>query len=180
MVHIDGHELGIIATVTGLYGVTNGVLGKGWVKQFIHRQPVAAFSVAIGEQIGKGIIIYPGTNLTICVIGAQLKNVLKAREKLKEKKISAEIIYFPSLKPFDKNIVIKSVKKTQKIITVEELSAHDGLFNQCIKSLAGRKFKYKQIAIKDFIHEYGTYEELCNITGLSARNIIHQSLKLFN
>ena len=131
-------------------------------------------------KIGKGIIVYPGTNLTICVIGAQLKNVLKAREKLKEKKISAEIIYFPSLKPFDKNIVIKSVKKTQKIITVEELSAHDGLFNQCIKSLAGRKFKYKQIAIKDFIHEYGTYEELCNITGLSARNIIHQSLKLFN
>ena len=47
MVHIDGHELGIIATVTGLYGVTNGVLGKGWVKQFIHRQPVAVFSVAI-------------------------------------------------------------------------------------------------------------------------------------
>ena len=131
-------------------------------------------------KIGKGIIVHPGTNLTICVIGAQLKNVLKAREKLKEKKISAEIIYFPSLKPFDKNIVIKSVKKTQKIITVEELSAHDGLFNQCIKSLAGRKFKYKQIAIKDFIHEYGTYEELCNIAGLSARNIIHQSLKLFN
>jgi hypothetical protein len=46
--HIDGHELGIFATVTGLFGVTNGVLGKGWVKSFIHRQPVAAFSVAIG------------------------------------------------------------------------------------------------------------------------------------
>ncbi len=48
MVHIDGHELGIFATVTGLYGVTNGVLGKNWVKTFIHRQPVAAFSVALG------------------------------------------------------------------------------------------------------------------------------------
>mmetsp|Transcript_6169 Transcript_6169/g.7816 ORF Transcript_6169/g.7816 Transcript_6169/m.7816 type:complete len:85 (-) Transcript_6169:48-302(-) len=46
--HIDGHELGILGTITGLYGVTNGVLGKGWVKSFIHRQPVAAFSVALG------------------------------------------------------------------------------------------------------------------------------------
>ena len=48
MVHIDGHELAIFGTVTGIYGVTNGVLGKNWLKTFIHRQPVAAFSVAIG------------------------------------------------------------------------------------------------------------------------------------
>ena len=48
MPHIDGHELGILATVTGMYSVTSGTLGKGWVKSFIHRQPVAAFSVALG------------------------------------------------------------------------------------------------------------------------------------
>ena len=47
MVHIDGHELGILGTISGLYAVTNGTLGKGWVKQFIHRQPIAAFSVAL-------------------------------------------------------------------------------------------------------------------------------------
>jgi len=47
MFHIDGHELGIFATLTGLYGVTTGCLGKGWVKGFIHRQPVAAFSVGL-------------------------------------------------------------------------------------------------------------------------------------
>jgi len=45
---IDGHELAIFGTVTGVYGVVNGVLGKNWVKTFIHRQPVAAFSVALG------------------------------------------------------------------------------------------------------------------------------------
>ena len=48
MVHIDGHELAILGTTTGLYGVTTGVLGKGWVKGFIHRQPIAAFSVVLG------------------------------------------------------------------------------------------------------------------------------------
>ena len=45
---IDGHELGIFGTITGIYGVANGALGKNWVKSFIHRQPVAAFSVVIG------------------------------------------------------------------------------------------------------------------------------------
>jgi len=54
MVRIDGHELGIVSMCTGLYGVTTGVLGKGWVKSFIHRQPVAAFSVAIA---GIGIVM---------------------------------------------------------------------------------------------------------------------------
>ena len=48
MVHIDGHELAILGTTTGIYGVTNGVFGKGWVKIFIHRQPIAAFSVCLG------------------------------------------------------------------------------------------------------------------------------------
>ena len=47
MPHIDGHELGIFATVTGMYSVTTGVLGKGWVKTLIHRQPVPAFSLAL-------------------------------------------------------------------------------------------------------------------------------------
>jgi hypothetical protein len=47
MVRWDGHELAIFGTITGLYQVTSGALGKGWVKSFIHRQPVAAFSVAL-------------------------------------------------------------------------------------------------------------------------------------
>jgi len=47
MVHVDGHELGIFSMCTGVFGVTSGILGKGWVKGFIHRQPVAAFSVAM-------------------------------------------------------------------------------------------------------------------------------------
>jgi len=47
MVHIDGHELGIFGMITGLYQVANGTLGKGWIKSFIHRQPVAAFSVGL-------------------------------------------------------------------------------------------------------------------------------------
>ena len=131
-------------------------------------------------KIGKGIVVCPGRDLTISVVGSQLKNVLKVRKKLSEKMISAEILYFPTLKPFDNKVIKKSVEKTRRLVCVEELSAHDGLFNQCIKSLAGKEFKYKQIAIKDFIKDYGAYEDLCNIIGLSVKNIYKQSMILMN
>mmetsp|Transcript_23546 Transcript_23546/g.46846 ORF Transcript_23546/g.46846 Transcript_23546/m.46846 type:complete len:87 (+) Transcript_23546:66-326(+) len=48
MVHIDGHEIAMISTISGAIGVTHGIYGKGWFKSLIHRQPIIAFSLAIG------------------------------------------------------------------------------------------------------------------------------------
>ena len=48
MVHIDGHELAMLSTITGAIGVTHGIYGKGWYKSLIHRQPIIAFSMALG------------------------------------------------------------------------------------------------------------------------------------
>ena len=48
MVHLDGHELAILSTVTGALGVTHGIYGRGWYKSLIHRQPIIAFSLAMG------------------------------------------------------------------------------------------------------------------------------------
>lgn len=48
MVHFDGHEVSILSSYLGMVAVVHGIYGKGWVRQFIHRQPVMAFSVAIG------------------------------------------------------------------------------------------------------------------------------------
>lgn len=46
--HLDGHELAILGTLSGSYGVANATLGPGWVKRFVQVQPVAAFSIALG------------------------------------------------------------------------------------------------------------------------------------
>ena len=48
MVHLDGHELSILGSYTGMVGIVHGIYGKGWMKSFIHRQPVMALSVALG------------------------------------------------------------------------------------------------------------------------------------
>ncbi len=47
MVHFDGHELAMVSTIGGAVGVTHGVLGKGWFKSLIHRQPIIAFSCTL-------------------------------------------------------------------------------------------------------------------------------------
>ena len=48
MVHLDGHELAILGTISGAWGVCNATLGKGWFRKFVNTQPVPAMSVCLG------------------------------------------------------------------------------------------------------------------------------------
>lgn len=60
MVHLDGHELGMLSTIGGAIGVTHGIYGKGWFKSFIHRTPIVAFSVTIaGLGVCMPLVIVP-------------------------------------------------------------------------------------------------------------------------
>mmetsp|Transcript_28054 Transcript_28054/g.51135 ORF Transcript_28054/g.51135 Transcript_28054/m.51135 type:complete len:87 (+) Transcript_28054:161-421(+) len=54
MVHVDGHEIAMLSTISGAIGVTHGIYGKGWFKSFIHRQPIIAFSVTLA---GVGVML---------------------------------------------------------------------------------------------------------------------------
>lgn len=84
-----------------------------------------------------------------------------------------------SIKPFDNEALRQSLKKTKRLITVEELSAHDGLFNLCLKSSIGIDgIKTEQLAIKDFLHGYGSYEDLCEKAGLTSDNIKRAALRI--
>ena len=60
MVHWNGHEVAILGSATGIYGITRGIYGPGWVKQMIQRQPVVAMSVFLGTVgIALPVIIPP-------------------------------------------------------------------------------------------------------------------------
>ena len=80
-----------------------------------------------------------------------------------------------TIKPFDSDAVRKSVLKTKKLVTIEELSASDGVFNLCLNSIIGiNDLRVKQIAIKGFIHGYGSYVDLCQKAGLTESNLVHE------
>jgi len=124
-------------------------------------------------QVGRAIQITSGEDLTIVVIGSQLKTALEALPKLKDMGIGAEILYYPTIKPFDEAAVRKSVSKTRRVLVIEEASAHDGIYTFVLKATRSLgSIEYSQIAIHDFIHQYGTYEELCDELGFSVEGII--------
>jgi transketolase len=129
--------------------------------------------------VGKGIKVKDGTDLTIVTTGSALKRATEAEQLLSALGHSIEIIYCHSLKPFDSELIQESVQKTRKVVTFEEISSQDGLFNLVNSSIAG-KFLYsiKQLAIKDFVRQYGTFDELCKSSGLSTENLVNSSLEL--
>mmetsp|Transcript_1498 Transcript_1498/g.2133 ORF Transcript_1498/g.2133 Transcript_1498/m.2133 type:complete len:86 (+) Transcript_1498:102-359(+) len=60
MVHVDGHELAIFGTYSGVIGITRGIYGKGWFKSLVHRQPIVAFSIAIGTLgVAMPVVVVP-------------------------------------------------------------------------------------------------------------------------
>jgi len=93
--------------------------------------------------------------------------------------VSVEVLYFHTIKPFDSELLRASVMKTRKFLTVEELSAHDGLYNLCLRACVGiNDVATGQIAIEDFVHGYGTYDELCARVGMSPDGITGSILRL--
>ena len=123
---------------------------------------------------GKIIQVSEGSDITIIVLGPQLKNAIEANAELEKKHgICVDLLYVHSVKPFDSAKVISSIEKTRCAVVVEELSAHDGIYNLVIRSWNSRdRAEIRQLAINDFVHEYGNYSNLCDVSGLTASNII--------
>lgn len=154
----------------------NGQINYFKVPDFPHEVVFAPEDIKAGQ----GICIKEGKDVTILVIGHQLKTVLDTAKLLDQQGVDAEILYYHTIKPFDENLLQKSVSKTGHVIVIEEASAHDGVFNYVLKATQNMDgIKYAQVAIDDFIHGYGTYQELCAKLGFSPQGIIDKILSSF-
>ena len=78
-------------------------------------------------EIGKGVMMREGSDVTIVATGLMVSNALEAAEKLVDDGINAEVINIHTIKPLDEDIIIESAKKTGRVITVEEHSVIGGL-----------------------------------------------------
>jgi transketolase len=132
-------------------------------------------------QPGKAICVQEGKDVTVVALGSQLKTALQAAKELKVQKIELEILYYPTVKPFDYERLLKSVGKTKKVLVIEEASSFGSLFSYVLaaaRDLLG--VKYAQTAIEDFIHGYGTYEELLEKIGFTSKEMIAKVRRLMN
>jgi pyruvate dehydrogenase E1 component beta subunit len=70
--------------------------------------------------IGKAEVIKEGTDITICAYAKMVKFSLMAAEELKKEGINVEVVNLRSIRPLDRETIVNSVKKTHRLVTVEE------------------------------------------------------------
>lgn len=134
-----------------------------------HEQLIDPFLI----KFGKAIKITEGKDITLVATGPQLKNAIEARNKLSGKGWDVEIIYVHTILPLDLPLIYESVEKTKKVLVVEEHNRFGGLGHDILQGVYNIKgMQFSSIAIDSFMHDYGTYEELCSQAGLSSDGII--------
>lgn len=130
-------------------------------------------------EIGKGIMIKEGTDVTIVATGHLVWEAMIACNTLEEQGISAELINIHTIKPLDEEIILNSVKKTGKIVSCEEHNKFGGL-GESISRLLTEKYPVRQefVAVNDSFGESGTPAELMKKYGLDASAIVEKAKKL--
>ncbi len=129
-------------------------------------------------EIGKGIVLSEGDDLTIISTGTILSNVLKAKEELEKQGINVSVIDLHTIKPLDKDLVLKYAKKTKAILTIEEHSLQGGLFSAVSEVVAENyPVLVKGIGAEDFA-ESGDYEELLEKYGYGVNSIVKLAKEL--
>ena len=125
-------------------------------------------------EIGKAIQIGDGTDGTIFATGVTVSEALKAQEILKGKNINVRVIDMHTIKPIDKEIIIKCAKETKKLISIEDHNIIGGL-GSAISEVLTEEYPTKliRLGIKDTFGKSGKAEELMKYFGITANNIIN-------
>ena len=126
-------------------------------------------------EIGKGITLKEGKDVTIVATGLCVSESLKAAEMLAADGIDAEVINIHTIKPLDEELIIASAKKTGKVVTVEEHSVIGGLGSAVCDALCTNyPAKVLKIGVNDRFGESGPAVELVHKYGLDAEGIYNK------
>jgi len=142
------------------------------------RPSIANFTTPdLGFEIGKGILLNPGNDITLVATGHLVWETLQAAEMLEKEGISAEVINIHTIKPLDESLILNSVQKTGAIVTAEEHNYLGGLGESIAGLLAlNHPTPMEFVATQDCFGESGTPAQLMEKYGLD-RNAIYQKAK---
>lgn len=130
-------------------------------------------------ELGKGVVLREGKDVTIIATGLPVANCLEAAEKLAADGIDAKVINIHTIKPLDEELVVAAAKETGKVVTVEEHSVIGGLGSAVCDVLSEKApTKVMKIGINDTYGESGPAVELVKKYGLDAESI-YEKVKSF-
>lgn len=130
-------------------------------------------------EIGKGIVLKEGTDVSIIATGLEVNESLQAAEMLAKDGISAEVINIHTIKPIDAELIVKTAKKTGKVVTVEEHSVIGGLGSAVCDVLSeNAPTPVLKIGVNDVYGESGPAVQLLAKYGLDAEGI-YKKVKVY-
>ena len=141
--------------------------------------PVINDRPAYKFEVGKGVLLREGTDVTIVATGLCVGASLEAAEQLAAEGISAEVINIHTIKPLDTELIINSAKKTGKVVTAEEHSVIGGLGSAVCDCLCeNAPTPVCKIGVYDVYGESGPAAKLLEKYGLDAQGI-YEKVKNF-
>lgn len=129
---------------------------------------------AMKFEIGKGILMQEGSDVTLVATGHLVAYAMDAVKTLATLGVSAELINIHTIKPLDEEIILDSAAKTGCMVTAEEHQRHGGLGDSVAQLLARRRpTPQEYVAVNDRFGESGTPEQLLAKYGLGTSDIVH-------
>ncbi len=123
-------------------------------------------------QIGKGVYLKEGSDVTIIATGLMVERALQAAEQLQAEGISAAVINMATIKPIDREIIIDAAKKTGVIVTAEEHSVIGGLGSAVAEVVCETMpVPVLRVGVNDTFGKSGPALELLEIYGLGVKDI---------
>lgn len=129
-------------------------------------------------EIGKGVTLADGNDITIVATGMMVELALEAKTELAKDGINARVINIHTIKPIDKDLLIKAAKETGAIVTAEEHSVIGGLGSAVAEVVTEEcPVPVLKVGVKDTFGESGKPNELLKVYGLTTQAIVEHSKK---
>lgn len=124
-------------------------------------------------EIGKGIIVKGGYDVTLVGSGSILKDIIEVAEMLENVGIHARVINMHTIKPLDQEIIMQAAEETGKIIVIEDHNVIGGLGSAVAEVIAesGKGIVFKRIGLHTFSNGYGTYAQVKKMNGIGIDQI---------
>lgn len=160
--------------------LTAAIAYNGPVYLKLSRQNTAVFTNEKSPfKIGQAQVLKKGQDITLIACGPMVSEALEAAKKLASENISAEVINCHTIKPLDQKTILASVKKTKKVVSIEDHQIHGGMGSAVAEMLAENfPVPMKLLGVNDTFGESGTPAELYKKYGLSQENIISTIKKM--
>lgn len=130
-------------------------------------------------EIGKGVQIGKGTDATIFATGVTVSEAIKAQEKLEKDNINIRVVDIHTIKPIDKELIIKCAMETDRIITIEDHNVIGGLGSAICEVLSEEyPCMVTRMGIKDTFGKSGKAEELMKYFKIDSESIVEEIKEL--